>query len=61
MIAFSGKFAVKLKMDDGSLSESLVIGTTGTTTVYTDVGGPFHIISKVSVRIKAGMYYLLPF
>ncbi len=57
----SGKFAVKLKMDDDSLSESLAIGTTGTTAVYTDVGGPFHIISKVTVRIKAWMYYLIPF
>lgn len=57
----SGKFAVKLKMDDDSLSESLAIGTTGTSAIYTDVGGPFHIMSKVTVRIKAWMYYLLPF
>lgn len=57
----SGKFAVKLKMDDDSLSESLAIGTTGTTAIYTDVGSPFQIISKVTVRIKAWMYYLMPF
>ncbi|MEZ6150606.1 MAG: efflux RND transporter periplasmic adaptor subunit [Pirellulaceae bacterium] len=55
-----GKFAVKLKMDDDSLSESLAIGTTGTTAIYTDVGSPFQIISKVTVRIKAWMYYLMP-
>ena len=56
----SGEFAVKLKMDDDSLSESLAIGTTGTTAIYTDVGSPFQIISKVTVRIKAWMYYLIP-
>ena len=56
----SGKFAIKLKMDDDSLSQSLALGTTGTTAIYTRVGAPFHIISKVTMRLKAWMYYLIP-
>ncbi len=57
----AGKFAVKLKLDDDSISDSLAIGATGAAAIYTDAGAPFHIISKVTVRIKAWMYYLLPF
>lgn len=57
----SGKFAVKIKLDDQSLIETIPMGTAGMCTVYTNTGSPFHIISKVTVRIKAWMYYLIPF
>ncbi|PQO30738.1 HlyD family secretion protein [Blastopirellula marina] len=54
----SGKFAVKIELDDEALVKSLPMGTAGMVTIYTDSGKPFQIISKVTVRIKACMYYL---
>ncbi|WP_158262436.1 MULTISPECIES: HlyD family secretion protein [Pirellulaceae] len=57
----SGKFAVKIKLEDESLMQSIPMGTAGMCTVYTKTGSPFHVISKVTVRIKAWMYYLIPF
>ncbi|RCS53020.1 HlyD family secretion protein [Bremerella cremea] len=57
----SGKFAVKIKLDDPKLNETIPMGTAGMCSVYTNTGSPFHIISKVTVRIKAWMYYLIPF
>jgi len=56
-----GKFAVKIKIDDADLMTQLPMGTTGMATIYTDQGKPFQVISTVTVRIKAWMYYLLPF
>lgn len=56
-----GQFAVKLALDDEDLARSLAMGTGGTAVIYTDFGKPFHIISKVVVRINAWMYYLNPF
>lgn len=59
-IRSGGKFAVKIKLDNEELTETIPMGTAGMCTVYTETGGPFHLISKVTVRIKAWMYYLIP-
>ncbi len=56
----SGKFAVKISLDDQDLAKSLPMGTAGMATIYTQKGKPFQVISTVTVRIKAWMYYLLP-
>lgn len=56
----SGKFAVKITLDDDEMAKSLPMGTAGMATIYTQKGKPFQIISTVTVRIKALMYYLLP-
>lgn len=56
----SGKFAVNIVLDDEELAKSLPMGTAGMATIYTSKGKPFQIISTVTVRIKAWMYYLLP-
>ncbi|MBA2117033.1 HlyD family secretion protein [Bremerella alba] len=56
----SGKFAVKIALDDRELAKTLPMGTAGMATIYTQKGKPFQIISTVTVRIKAWMYYLLP-
>ncbi|MEW4562112.1 efflux RND transporter periplasmic adaptor subunit [Bremerella sp. JC770] len=56
----SGSFAVKIALDDEQLAKSLPMGTAGMATIYTSQGKPFHMISTVTVRIKAWMYYLLP-
>lgn len=56
----SGKFAVKITLDDDEMAKSLPMGTAGMATIYTQKGKPFQMISTVTVRIKALMYYLLP-
>ena len=60
-ITSKGMFAVKFSLDDQEVANSLAMGTAGTAVVYTKKGTPFHIISKVVVRMNAWMYYLLPF
>ncbi|UUO06172.1 efflux RND transporter periplasmic adaptor subunit [Blastopirellula sp. J2-11] len=59
-IGSSGKFAVKFQLDDEKLAESLPMGTAGMATIYTKQGTPFQVISTVTVRIKAWLYYLIP-
>jgi multidrug resistance efflux pump len=60
-LSSSGMFILKFDLDDPDVDDSLAMGTAGTVVVYTDTGKPFHVISKVTVRINAWMYYLLPF
>ena len=57
----SGLSFVRFKADDLESVKSLALGTDGTVSIYTDKGKPFHVISKVSARINAWMYYLKPF
>lgn len=57
----SGKFAVNIFLEDEDLVRSLPMGTAGMSAIYTDSGKPFQVISKVTVRMQAWMYYLLPF
>jgi hypothetical protein len=52
--------AVKFTLDDEAVAQELALGTAGTVAVYTDSGTAFHVISKVSVRLNAWMYYLIP-
>ena len=56
-----GMFVVKFDLDDQEIGKGLAMGTAGTVVIYTDVGKPFHLISKVVVRRNAWMYYFVPF
>jgi len=60
-IGSDGLLIVKFLMDDQETAANLAIGTAGTAVVYTEKGKPFHVISKVVVRMNAWMYYLNPF
>ncbi|MAT70204.1 MAG: secretion protein HlyD [Planctomycetaceae bacterium] len=59
-LAPSGKFAVKFDIDDEQLAQELPMGATGTVAIYTHSGSAFHVISRVTVRMKAWLYYLIP-
>jgi multidrug resistance efflux pump len=54
-------FVVKFRLDDEKVADELAMGTAGTAAIYSDSGKAFHIISKVTTRINAWMYYLKPF
>ena len=41
-------------------STPLALGTGGTVAIYTDRGKPVHIVSKVTIRIKKWLVYVLP-
>lgn len=55
-----GKLAVRIRLDDEELARQLPLGAAGTTAIYTDFAPAFHIVTKVTVRIKGWLYYILP-
>jgi len=57
-IGSKGFLAVRIRLDDADLAKQLPLGAGGTVAIYSDVGSPFHIITKITVRIKAWMNYV---
>lgn len=53
-----GFLVVRIQLDDEALAKDLPLGAAGTTTIYTNAGQPFHLISKITIRIKAWMNYV---
>jgi len=54
-----GVLAVKIRLTD-TPPANLPLGAGGTVAIYTDHGKPVHIISKVTIRMKKWMLYVLP-
>lgn len=54
----AGRYAVRIELDDPGLLERLPQGAGCTVAVYTDIGKPFHAISKVVMRMNAWTAYL---
>ena len=52
-----GFLVVRIKLDDQDMAKELPLGGAGTTAIYTKVGGPFHVISKIVIRMKAWTNY----
>lgn len=52
-----GYLVVRIRIDDEELARELPLGAAGSLAIYTDVGKPFHLISKISVRLNAWMNY----
>lgn len=57
-VGSKGKLAVKIRLDDAERAMQLPLGGGGNVAIYTDFGKPFHIISKITVRISAWMNYV---
>jgi multidrug resistance efflux pump len=57
-IGSQGFLVVRVYLDDEELAKQLPLGAAGTTAIYTDFGKPFHVITKITVRIKAWMNYV---
>jgi multidrug resistance efflux pump len=60
-IGSQGFLVVRIYLDDEELAKELPLGAAGNVAIYTDFGKPFHVITKITVRIKAWVYQLLPF
>jgi len=55
-----GMFAVKIRFDSDADPQTLSMGSGGTAAIYTNKGKPVHIISKVALRMKKWLLYVLP-
>src|SRR5262249_28753375 len=55
-----GVLAVKIRLTGEDRSTPLALGTGGTVAIYTDHGKQVHIISKVAIRMKKWLLYVLP-
>jgi multidrug resistance efflux pump len=58
-IGSQGLLAVKIRLAGDALPE-LPLGAGGTVAIYTDHGKAVHIISKVAIRMKKWLLYVLP-
>jgi len=57
-IGSKGKLVVRVELDDAELAADLPVGGAGAATIYTKSFGPFHLISKVVIRMKTWLHYL---
>lgn len=57
-VGSKGYLAVRITLDDETLASELPLGAAGSTAIYSDFGKPFHMITKITIRIKAWMTYL---
>jgi multidrug resistance efflux pump len=59
-IGSDGMLAVKIRLADDNRPAHLPLGAGGTVAIYTDKGKPVHIISKVTIRMKKWLLYVMP-
>jgi multidrug resistance efflux pump len=59
-VGSQGLLAVKIVLTDGTQARDLPLGAGGAVAIYTNYGKPVHIISKVSIRMKKWLLYVLP-
>jgi multidrug resistance efflux pump len=57
-IGSKGFLVARIRLDDEDLAKKLPLGADGTTAIYTGFGKPFHIISKVVIRMKSFLFFL---
>jgi multidrug resistance efflux pump len=56
----SGAYAVKILFSDETVARTLSIGSGGSAAIYTKRGKPVHIISKIAIRMKKWLLYVIP-
>jgi multidrug resistance efflux pump len=59
-VGSSGVLAVKISLTGEDASTEVPLGAGGTVAIYTDKGKPVHIISKVAIRMKKWLLYVIP-
>ena len=59
-VGSQGYLAVKILVNDDQALPPLPLGAGGTVAIYTDHGKPVHIISKVAIRMKKWLLYVIP-
>jgi membrane fusion protein, multidrug efflux system len=59
-IGSDGLSAVRINFSDPSVARKLSLGSGGSATIYTDKGKATHVISKVAIRMKKWLLYVMP-
>jgi multidrug resistance efflux pump len=59
-VGSQGFLAVKIVLTGDTQARDLPLGAGGAVTIYTNYGKPVHIISKVTIRMKKWLLYVLP-
>jgi multidrug resistance efflux pump len=57
-VGSKGFLVARIRLDDEELAKKLPLGADGTAAIYTGFGKPFHLISKIALRIKGYLYFL---
>jgi multidrug resistance efflux pump len=59
-VGSQGLLAVKIRLIDEVPPANLPLGAGGAVAIYTDHGKPVHVISKVTIRMKKWLMYVIP-
>ena len=59
-IGSDGLYAVRIKFSDEAVARKLSLGTGGSAVIYTHAGKATHVISKVAIRMKKWLLYVMP-
>jgi multidrug resistance efflux pump len=59
-IGSDGLYAVRINFTDREVARTLSLGSGGAATVYTNKGKATHVISKVAIRMKKWLLYVMP-
>jgi multidrug resistance efflux pump len=59
-VGSQGFMAVKIVLNDDQSLPQIPLGAGGTAAIYTNSGAPVHIISKVAIRMKKWLLYVIP-
>jgi len=59
-IGSDGLYAVRINFSDQKVAQKLSLGSGGSAVIYTEKGKATHIISKVAIRMKKWLLYVMP-
>jgi membrane fusion protein (multidrug efflux system) len=59
-IGSDGLYAVRIKFSDEAVARKLSLGSGGSAVIYTHAGKATHVISKVAIRMKKWLLYVMP-
>ena len=59
-IGSDGLYAVRINFNDQAVARTLSLGSGGSAAIYTQKGNATHVISKVAMRMKKWLLYVMP-
>jgi membrane fusion protein, multidrug efflux system len=59
-IGSDGLYAVRINFSDDAVARKLSLGSGGSAVIYTNKGKATHVISKVAIRMKRWLLYVVP-
>ena len=59
-IGSDGLYAVRINFSDQAVARTLSLGSGGSAAIYTQKGNATHVISKIAIRMKKWLLYVMP-